>query len=801
MKKLVYLLFLLIPVLTEAQTRTGKIFGQVRTAQGPAEFATVRLLIAKDSSFVKGITTDMDGKFEFYVESDNEYRLNIASIGFKPFHSAILRAGPGFPQVNATGLVLESDNRMLKEVAVVGTVPFVETTADKTVLNVENSVVSAGASVLEILQKAPGVIIDKDDNISLKGRSGVVVMVDGKPTSLSASDLGAMLRSMNAETISKLEIINNPSARYDAAGNSGIINIKTRKSKTAGFNGNVNAGTGYAKNALYNGGINLNYQKGSFNLFGNYNYGRTDRFLGIGVDRSVLYAGQTTLFSQLGETNGTSDNNTWKTGLDYSVSDKHTLGFMMHGFDNTGRSSGFNNTAMMAADYRLDSSLAVISGNQKDNRNSAYNLNYRGSLAEKHELSVDLDYSRFRKTDDGFLTNRYFTPAGSELKPQKLNRTFAPTAIDITAAKADYTYNVKENLKLEAGVKVSAVTTDNNYRFELLQQDTWVTDPGKTNYFTYDETIGAGYLNASGSLDKWTFQAGLRAENTRSKGNSVTNSQVVDTTYTRLFPSLSVSRHLTATQTAGLNFNQRIDRPGYQDLNPFLFLLDEYTYNQGNPYLRPQYSTNLELNYSHSSILAAAAGYSRTKDVIVTLTEQDDLTRTTKATRRNLNNQTNYYLSVSNTVPVKQWWSATSSVNGFYVRYQDTDLDAGKAAIQANSTHNFTLPHGLRLEISGRYQSALTYGIFRLKEQYQLDAGLQKSLFNKRGNLKLNVSDLLNSQQTALVTTFRNMDLRINERYNTRQARLTFSYRFGSSQSKSGTRKSGVEEETQRTGN
>lgn len=804
MKKIIYLLLFFIPVLSEAQTRaTGKISGQVTTEQGPAEFVTVRLLKAADSSFVKGIASDLDGRFELQVEADGEYLLSVASVGYKTLHSGILKAGPGFPPVSASGLILIADNKMLKEVAVVAAVPFVETSADKTVLNVENSVVSAGASALEILQKAPGVSIDRDDRVSLKGRSGVVVMVDGKPTTLSTGDLGGMLRAMNASTISKVEIITNPSAKYDAAGNSGIINIKTRKTANAGFNGSINAGAGYAKHTLYNGGINVNYQKGRMNIYGNYNHGRSDPFLSIDVNRSVVSGGQTTLFSQFGETSGTSDNNTWKSGVDLKVAEKHSLGFMMNGFINTGTGSGLNNTSMLAPDRRLDSSLVVSSGSDRENRNTAYNLNYHGFLAEKHELNVDVDYSRFRKSDEGFLDNHYFTPAGTALKPQKLNRTFAPTDIDIAAAKADYTYTITESFKLEAGVKVSAVTTDNDYRFEVLQGGTWVSDPGKTNYFKYDEKIGAGYLNASGSFGSWTMQAGLRAESTRSEGRSVTSNQVVDTTYTRLFPSLSLSRNLSGDHRLGLAFNQRVDRPGYQDLNPFLFLLDEYTYNQGNPYLRPQYSTTLELNYGHSSLIAASAGYSRTKDVIVTLTEQDDLTKTTKAIRRNMDHQTNYYASLSSTLPLTKWWSATGNVNGFYLRYEDAELDAGKIAMQASSTQNFSLPQGFRLELSGRYQSPLTYGIFQVKEQYQLDAGLQKSLFNKRGSLKLNVSDLLNSQKTALTTTFRNMDLRINERYNTRQARLTFSYRFGSSESRSGNRKSGVEEETRRiaTGN
>ncbi|HEY1025739.1 MAG TPA: TonB-dependent receptor [Sphingobacteriaceae bacterium] len=805
MKRFIAIACLLLPLALQAQkpATRAKIYGQIHTEQGPAEYVTVRLLAAADSSFVKGMTTDGAGKFEIAAFPYGDYLLSVNSIGYKTHVSKVLKITDASPELQVNNLVLKADAKMLSEVAVVGTVPFIEARADKMVVNVENSVVSAGASALEILQKAPGVIVDKDDNISLKGRSGVVVMIDGKPSYLSAADLGAMLRNMNASAISQMEIISSPSAKYDAAGNSGIINIKTKKNKNEGLNGSITAGGGYAKNALYNGGGNINYRSGKFNWYGNYNYGRNERFLGIGVDRTVAFNQHTTLFNQYGETNSRHDNNSAKVGLDYFINDNHTLGFMAGGFINTGDGTGLTTTLMMSNKNRPDSSLIVNTSEDKDYRNHSYNVNYRGTIRKGHELNIDLDYSQFRKTQNEYFNNRYFTAQGSDLKPLRLNRSNAPSTIDIMAAKADYTWTPAKGFKLEAGMKASLVNTDNDYRFEVQQNGSWLSDAGKTNYFVYDENINAAYLNLSRTYRKFTVQAGLRAEYTHSKGNSVTNNLIVDTTYTRLFPSVFVSHQLTEDQTIGFTFSQRIDRPGYEDLNPFLFLLDEYTYKEGNPYLRPQYTDSYELNYSYRSAFAFSTGFSRTKDVMVTLTEQDDATKTTRAMRRNMKTETTWYASLNGSMPFSSWWSSTGNLNAFYLAYEDTGLDAGKAAVQLSSTQNFTLPHGFRLEISGRYQSPLTYGIFDLAQQYQIDGGLQKSLFNRKGSLKLSVTDIFDMQKTSLSTTFRNMDLHINERYNTRQTRLTFTYRFGSAENKAAARRSGVEEETRRikTGN
>ncbi|HYK77084.1 MAG TPA: outer membrane beta-barrel protein [Daejeonella sp.] len=806
MKKLILILFLLklCPLAGTAQSSIsgGKIHGQISTDKGKtAEYATIRLLLSSDSSFVKGLTTDMTGKYEFSNLAYGSYLVSVSSMGYKTLHSAPVHISAKNPEMTADLIVLE-DTHQLSEVSITSTIPFIETQVDKTVLNVENSVMAAGSSAMEVLLKAPGVMIDKDNNISLKGKQGVTVMIDGKPTYLSAEDLGTMLRNMSASNISHMEIISNPSSKYDAAGNSGIINIKTKKNKQQGLNGSINMGTGYSKNALFNSGANLNYRYGKFNWFGNYNYAHTNRYLSIAVDRSVINQQITTLFSQFSENNSLNNNNTYKVGTDYFINDKNTLGFMMSGYINTGNGTGLNKTQVFNKDMRLDSFLVMNNGDEKRYQSQSYNLNYKTVLdTSGQELSFDLDYSTFHKNKDELLNNAYYTAGGQSMKPLKWSRSYSPSDINIRSAKADYTYPISKSFKVEAGVKTSWVKTDNDYSFEQQQTGNWVNDPLKSNHFIYEENINASYLSVSQKFKKTSIQAGLRAEFTHSKGNSITQNTLVDTTYTRLFPTLFVSQQLTDKQTLGFSYSQRIDRPSYEDLNPFLMLLDEYTYVQGNPYLRPEYTNSFDLNYSYDGMLGFSAGYSHKKDAIVSVTEQNDINKTTKGIRRNMEAEIIYYLGANASLPINKWWTTTNNVDGFHLAYKDTELNVKKLAVQLSSTHNFTLPQGLRLELSGRYQSPLNYGIFQLKQQYQIDAGLQKSIFNKKGSLKLGVSDLFDTQKTSIATTFRNMNMQINERQDTRKARLTFSYRFGNSSQKPANRKSGVEDETGRIKN
>jgi hypothetical protein len=313
--------------------QTGKVSGAVlEENKKAAEFVTIMLLKAADSSLVKGAVTDVEGKYEFENVAEGKYLVAASMVGYKKLYSKTFAVNESNLQINLPVMQMEMDAKNLKEVVVVGQKPFIEQKLDKTVVNVENSIVSSGGTAMEVLEKAPGVMIDKDDRISLKGKQGVIILIDGKQTYLSAAEVSNMLRNMQSNGIEQIEIITNPSAKYDAAGNSGIINIKLKKNKNMGMNGNLTAGAGYGRLPKSNGSLNLNYRNGKFNVFGNYNYGYNERFNITELDRVVNFMDTTTYFHQYNRRTSRYSNNSYKVGVDYYMNKKNTFGFMANGF-------------------------------------------------------------------------------------------------------------------------------------------------------------------------------------------------------------------------------------------------------------------------------------------------------------------------------------------------------------------------------------------------------------------------------------------------------------------------------------
>ncbi len=789
MKKILLILMQILPsaLLAQQAHLNGKISGQIYSElKVPVEYGTARLLLAKDFSFVQGTTTDKHGSFEFSSLEYNAYLLEISAIGYQRFLSGPISISPTEPVAVLKELMLKRKNTILGEVTITGTVPVIETELGKIILNVDKSTLAAGASVIDLLAFAPGVIVDKDDRLSLKGKQGVDVLIDNRPPHLSPEDLAVMLRNMDTGNIAKIEIMSTPSARYDSRGSAGIINIKTKKNKLPGFNGTFNGTLGYASAAQLMSSPTISYKHNKFNILASYNYSHSNRINETSIRRAVTGSGASVLFDEAGDMEQTFNNHALKGAMEYSFNRRNTLSVIASGFSNQGAGSGSNITSMMNPALHVDSFL--IASNIADKRftNQSYNLNYRTLLdTSGMELAFDIDYSGFEKTTTDQLRNSYYFGSGQILKPERIYRGLAPSLINIKAAKIDFILPTR-NGRLETGLKSSLVSTDNDYRFEQLLNNSWISDVEKTNYFKFDEAINSGYLSFSHDIRKLSLQAGIRAEHTHSTGNSITTGLVVDSSYFKVFPTIFLSYKLPGKSSMSASLSQRLDRPGYEDLNPFLFLQDEYTYNEGNPYLRPQYSNNVEIAYNSGNNLNLSAGYSRTQDIMITVTEQNDETKVTRAIRRNLEKETSYYLGATTTLPVSQQWAASANISLFHLGYRDPDLNAGRMALYLNVNNQVKLKYGLRLELQGRYQSPMSYGIFTISDQYQVDGGLQKQILKNRGSLKFSVTDILNSKRSLLNTSFKNMNLKVDERSNSRSGRLSFSYRFGKAAGKAG---------------
>jgi hypothetical protein len=777
----------------------GTVRGQVGNEIGkPLEFTTMMLVKATDSTLVKGAISDDAGKYIFENVGAGRYRVVAQQMGFRKTYSNPFLIDEAQPALELPKLVMIDESKSLAEVNVIAKKPFIEQQVDRTVVNVENSIVSSGNTALEVLEKAPGITIDRqNDQIQLKGKSGVIVYIDGKQTYLSQQEISNLLKNTPSDNIATIEIISNPGSKYDAAGNSGIINIKMKKNKNFGTNGSVILNTGYGWVRDLNGNLlnrpkygttmNLNHREGKINVFGNYSY--ADRYSNNSneIGRTIPYEGKTTYFDQRSFRPSEFVGHSYKGGLDYFVSPKSTVGILVNGFRNDWQSQGVNETSIRNDAYQLTSRPLTKIDARNLLSNVTTNLNYKYEFDGKgREWTIDADYVRYKGQNSNNLNTVYYTPENNVTRPNQDVRNIMPSTINILAFKTDYVHPTK-NGKWEAGLKSSFVAADNNTLYDTLRQEgsQWMFDASRSNHFKYDENINAGYVNYAGKLGKKTkVQAGLRAEHTHSIGHSITLDQRVERNYLNLFPTLFLSRQLDTNNVLNLSYSRRIQRPDYENLNPFVFYLDPYTYQQGNPFLRPQYTNSVELSHTYKSSVITTLGVSRTIDFINDETpRQIPEKNITYVTPENQGTQDNINLGVSFPLPVTKWWQMQTNISTYYTHYRTfysgSPYEVKLVAFNLYSSQNFTLSKTLSAELSAWYNSASQYGFYRARPQGAFSLGLQKKVMEGKGNIKLNINDPFWMNRFRGRAMVQDIDFRVNSRWESRRIMLTFTYRFG----------------------
>ncbi|HNQ00170.1 MAG TPA: TonB-dependent receptor, partial [Bacteroidia bacterium] len=443
-------------------------------------------------------------------------------------------------------------------------------------------------------KRSPGVIVDNDGNISIKGKQGVQVLIDGKPTYLSTSDLYNMLRNMSSDQLSTIEIITNPSARYDAAGNSGILNIRLRKKQNLGLNGSVTLSYGQGVYPDFSAGFNLNYRREKFNAYGGYSFTKGFYFERTDIDRRFRENGYTSLFRQNNFDKGHYDTHDFRGGFDYFIDKKQTIGILIKGFYNTNTDNTTSQTNILNNTDVPDSGYVTLNNSIGTWNSLTGNLNYSNQLdTSGQELNVDLDFARYtNRADYKFSTSHYYPNTLYTYTELATNRQ--PATIDVQSFKVDYVKPLHKTMKLEAGLKTSNVQTDNDVKYYNYDDVMPVLDTGKTNHFNYTERINAGYLSWTGEFNKVGLQFGIRAEQTISKGDQITTNSVFKRNYLEWFPSAFFTYKFSEKYDVKLSYSRRIDRPAYQQLNPFKYFIDPYNFMQGNPFLQPQLTNSFE---------------------------------------------------------------------------------------------------------------------------------------------------------------------------------------------------------------
>ena len=657
---IIYVLLLIVaPVANSYAQQQLSVTGQIKTGDDkPIAYASVSLLKSGDSSLVSGTISNESGTYIFGHVSPGYYLIKVTAVGYIAVTSQLFSVRESSPGIVIPSMSLLPASRDLSLVTITASKPLIEHTADKTIVNVAGSILAAGNSALDILLRAPGVSVDKDDNISLKGRQGVTVMIDDKPTYLSAAQLATLLQSTDGSTIQSIELISNPSSKYDAAGNAGIINIKLKKNKKTGTNGTLTFGAGYGKFYKDNEGISLNHRQGNLNIFGSFNRHDDETAQNIDVDKIIPnLTGGDTYFRQHTYISGTGYNNSYRGGADYNTSAQNTIGFLVSGYFNTEADKNNDHDAMGSQPGVTDSYQNTLSTISQHYHNFAVNLNDKLDIdTSGQQLGFDLDYSRFNNHALMQHNTYFFDADGTTQMSPAFLRTQTPSVITIRTAKADYSVPLNKSLKLDAGVKYSDVNTDNTLNAQQTLNGQYVDDALLTNHFKYDEKIAANYINLNKSFKNVTIQAGLRTEYTSSTGTLIqADEHSVKRSYLDFFPSVFINHTLDDKNEIGVSYSRRIDRPGYDNLNPFIYYVDQYTYQVGNPFLKPQYTNKFELNYTYNKMINVSMGFSHTADVITELfvTKGD----TSIDETLNLSSQNSYDIDINLPYHVSKWWT------------------------------------------------------------------------------------------------------------------------------------------------
>lgn len=785
MKQLILILTVTLNgIFAQAQKATvrGKVIDKNAIALNAV---TISLLNAKDSFPIKSVLSDLAGNFLIENTNEGKFLISASAVGCNTAYSTLFSMQENkIPFVKLTLLRLD---KTLDNVSVVTKKAFIERKLDKTIINVEASITSAGSTAMEVLEKSPGVSVDKDGKISLKGKQGVIILIDGKQTYMGSQDLANYLQSMPAANLDQIELMPNPSAKYDASGNSGVINIKTKRNKQKGFNGSVKNTLAVGRYLRSFNTLNLNYKNGKFNVFSTFGVNQRKSFQELVINRKYYGAASNlnAIFDQTATFKRSNNNNNAKLGVDFYASKKTTIGVLFTGSTSPSAQDGTNISYLKNADAVTNSILSSNSTDKEKWKNTSLNLNLRHTFdSTGKELTVDVDALQYKSLHDQNFQSENYTPSWVKQSSEKLTSTL-PAIINVYSAKIDYVHPFKSGLKMESGIKTSFVNTDNVADYFNIINAATVVDNEKTNRFKYKENINAAYLNFTKEFKKWSLQTGLRLENTNYNGNQFGNPVKPDSafnkSYTGLFPTMFAGYKLNNKNQFGFSYGRRISRPDYESLNPFIFFIDKYTYEAGNPFLKPMYANVFELSHTYNKFLTSNLNYTHSKDMFNEYFEQSGYATIVK--QNNYGSIDDISLSLNAELKPTKWWTilpyAEFNYNKVNSQLYGFMLNTSGTGFSSNINNQFTFKKGWSAELSGFYRSKMKRGQFEIGSMKQISTGISKQILKKKGSLKLNVADIFNSGKQKGIVNIQNTVAAFTQTRDSRNVGITFNYRFG----------------------
>ena len=791
--KMLFTVFFLLSGIAKAQS-VLKIKGRVTTTSNqPIGQLPVMLLAPKTNAVIKIEFTDSDGNYIFDNLSENEYQIQIEDPSYKGFLGKIITLTSANPEIELPLILLEPTGvNQLNEVVIKQKKPFVENKIDRTVVNVDAFITAGGGDAMDVLEKSPGISVDQNGTITFKGKSGVQVFIDDKPTYLSGAELEAYLKSLPASTLDKIELMTNPPAKYDAAGGAGIINIVSKRSKAKGFNGNLTSRVGQGKRFQTRQGFNFNYMNNKVRVFGNIGYGESNPMNDLYIFRKFKNEDGSTksLFHQDSDIRVKVHSVNTKIGMDYYISEKTTIGV---GLSGTLRNLNKNSDVLSDitdANSVLDSSIVAYNRQKEKFKNGGVNLNLRhdiDSLGQR--ITFDVDYLKYDTATRQKFNNYTYQPDNS-LSNQDELKGYLPSDIAIYSFKSDYTLPFKNGSQLETGYKISYTKTDNIADYRDVVDGQEIPNYNTSNHFKYDETINAAYINFNTNFKRFNIQTGLRVENTESKGNQLGNVEQSGSkfhkNYTNFFPTVYVQYKLDTIGNNSLvvNYGRRINRPYFQDLNPFVSPLDKFTFYSGNPFLNPSFTDNYELSYQYKSQFSTTLSYGYSKDDI---NETIEINNGIYYSRPGNIGKSQYFSWNANAqISFTKWWTANAYSEITHSRFKSKlyteDLEASGTFWNFSMNNSFKFQKGWSAELSGTYQTDVVNSQFVLLSRSNINIGVQKKILNDKGTLKLAVNDIFYSNMNnGIIRNLQNTEANWRNKLDSRFVALTFNYSFGKS--------------------
>jgi hypothetical protein len=782
----------------------AQVSGQISDEKGNTlPYVNVALVEAENGVLLTGAVTNEQGKFLIESVRSGKVQLVISSIGYETYKTEVFEIKPGM--LKDMGILqVKEEVGTLNEVTIRANRPEIIVEADKTTVNIEGTIMAEGNTALDVIGRSPGVYVDQDGKINLNGRAGVTVMINDRQTYMSADDLANFLRAMPAENIKSLEIINNPTSRFDAEGAAGVINIKLKKNNIDGLFGNIQIGSQY--NGLYApiSGLTVNMKKGKWTNNASLNYNEYAMYNDLNINRNFTLPEGLSRFNQESRITTRNKNLFLNAGSDYEINKNHSVGINLQASQTNGSDDNVSKTTIANPGTQVLDYIGSINDNDAKRERLFANVHYIGildSLGTK--ITTDFDYTIMRSDGNSLLTNRYWVD--DQETEASLDRILNLNHMDYTifTAKADFTKPLGKGRVFESGLKGSWVQSDNNLDLSrAIEEQQFVNDPN-SNRFIYNEQVLAAYASYKSKLtEKISFQGGLRAEYSDIKGNSVTLNQLNEQRYLDFFPSMFVQQQVSKNYQIVYNANRRITRPNYRLLNPFIYYIDPLTTEEGNPNLRPQYSNNFEMNHVVKGAYQFTLGYSQTNDVFQQIFSQDEETRTTTTFTDNLDKSQNVNFRAIVPIEITKWWNTSNMIQTNYFKWNsligDALLDVSQISYMFRTQHNLILPAGFKFEMVGMYLGPQLWGQAMLKSFGWVDAGVTKSFSKDKLTLTVNGTDLFRSQVIRADVQFDQIDINFRQYRSTQGVRVTLRYKFAKGESFRVSNRTGSSEERNR---